>query len=273
MLKEMDSLREIGAHKICDDTHIALKHVQSIIHESFEDLDKIQFLGFVSILEREYKKDLSSLRKKGLEYFASEHLEERINHEVFVTQKRNMAVVYIFIALAIFVVAIYYSFRFTVQKNRHEPIDNSAIESATKNLSKPKKVIEIIVDKNVTDINSSDKNISKIQIKTILKPVKHKQVAEKKLSPIFIIPMSRLWIGYINKTDNIKKQTVIKNKLELNPNKEWLLSLGHGFVDINLNGKLISSRSAKNLRFRYKDGKLEKLSSKEFKRLNKGRLW
>ncbi len=273
MLKEMDSLREIGAQKISDDTHIALKHVQSIIHESFEDLDKIQFLGFVSILQREYNKDLSSLREKGLEYFASVKVEDSENKEVFVTKKSNAVIIYFLIALAIFVVAIYYSFEFNTQKNVHEPIDNSVIESATKNLTTLKKAVEIASDKNVTDKNSSDKNITKTKINTVKKLEISKEIINKKLSPIIILPKSKLWIGYIDKTDNIKKQTVISHKLELNPNKEWLLSLGHGFVDINLNGKVISSRSAHNLRFRYKDGKLEKLTLKAFKKLNKGRLW
>ena len=275
MLKELDALREIGAQRIYEDTHIALKYVQSVIHESFEDLEKIQFLGFVSILEREYKRDLSALREKGLEYFENEHVKESINPEVFVLPKTKISMtgIYIFIALAIFILAIYYSFDFTTQKESTTIVDNSAIENAQKNMIPAAKELTVIIDINTSDTNISTENTRKIQTKVIKKEVLTKQIYKKNLSPLLVLPKSKLWIGYINKTDNIKKQTVIKHKLELDPSKEWLLSLGHGYVNLEANGQNTTYSSAQNLRFRYIDGKLEKLSVKEFKKLNEGRLW
>ena len=275
MLKELDTLREIGAQKIYEDTHIALKYVQSVIHESFEGLDKIQFLGFVSILEREYKQDLSSLRKKGLEYFENEYVKEITNPEVFVVPKTktNMTALYIFIALAIFIVAIYYSFDFSAQKESVTVVDNIAIENAQHNMTPQAQDLTVIIDTKIDDRNDTSKNIRKIQTNNPIKSVIPEQIVEKKLSPLLVLPRSKVWIGYINKTEGIKKQTVIKDRLELDPNKEWLISLGHGYVDMEVNGTKTTYSSSKNLRFRYADGKLEKLGLSEFKKLNKGRLW
>jgi hypothetical protein len=275
MLKELDVLRVIGAQKISDDTHIALKHVQSVIHESFEDLDKLQFLGFVSILEREYKKDLQALRDKGLEYLETTH-EKEISHSAVFSQpktKTKMTTIYILIALTLFIVAIYYSFDFNAQKKSTTAIDNSAIENAQKNMAPIAQNVTVVTDANTSTTNTSAKNIEKTETKAVIKPQKSKQTTTKKLSPLLVLPRSKVWIGYINKTDGIKKQTVIKHSLELDPNKVWLLSLGHGYVDMEANGKKTSYSSAKNIRFRYADGKLEKLSVTEFKKLNKGRLW
>ena len=274
MLKELDTLREIGAQKIYEDTHIALKYAQSVIHESFEDLDKVQFLGFISILEREYKKDLSNLRAKGLEYFETQHVQESINPEVFTIPKTKtrMTGLYIFIALSIFIAAIYFSFDFSAQKKSVTAVDNSAIENAQKNIT-PAAKMTVIIDVNTSDSNISTENTRKTETKVIEKQVLTKQIVENNLSPLIVLPKSKLWIGYINKTDGIKKQTVIKHKLELDPSKEWLLSLGHGYVKMDVNGKETTYSSAKNLRFRYADGKLEELSVKEFKKLNEGRLW
>jgi hypothetical protein len=275
MLKELDTLREIGAQQISKDTHIALKYVQSMIHESCEDLDKIQFLGFISILEKAYKKDLPNLRVKGLEYFETLPVKETINPEVFVAPKSKIKIsgVYIFIALAIFIVALYYSFDFSAQKSTTPVLDDSAIENAQKKMTSPSEDMLVIMDTKTNDINTSNENITKTETKVIKKTVLSKQIVEKSLSPLTILPKSKLWIGYINKTDGIKKQTVTKDRLELNPNKEWLLSLGHGYVDMEANGKKTTYSSAQNLRFRYVDGKLEKLSISEFKKLNEGRLW
>ena len=274
MLKELDTLREIGAQKIYEDTHIALKYVQSVIHESFEDLDRIQFLGFVSILEREYKKDLSNLRAKGLEYFETEHIQETINPEVFAIPKTKtrMTGLYIFIALSIFIAAIYFSFDFSNQKKSVTVVDNSAIENAQKNMT-PAEGMAVLIDINTSDSNISAENTRKTETKVIKQQGLTEQIVEKNLSPLLVLPKSKLWIGYINKTDGIKKQTVIKHRLELDPNKEWLLSLGHGYVKMEINGKETTYSSAKNLRFRYADGKLEELNVKEFKKLNEGRLW
>jgi len=275
MLKELDTLREIGAQKIYEDTHIALKYVQSVIHESFEDLDKIQFLGFVSILEREYKQDLSSLRQKGLDYFETEYVQEPINTEVFTIPKTKtrMTGLYIFIALIIFIVAIYFSFDFNAQTKSVTVVDNSAIENAPKNMLPEAQELTVTIDINTSDANSSTEHMRKIQTKVIEKQVLSKLIAEKKLSSLLVLPRSKVWIGYINVTDGIKKQTVIKHRLELDPSKEWLLSLGHGYVDMEVNAKKTKYSSAKNLRLRYADGKLENLSVSEFKKLNKGRLW
>jgi len=279
MLKELDTLREIGAQKICEDTHIALKYVQSVIHESFEGLDKIQFLGFVSILEREYKQDLSALREKGLEYFETDYIKEKINPIIFAEQKTNMRmpVFYIIIALAIFIAAIYYSFDFSNEKKSATVVDNSIIENAQKNMMPIEENLSVVIDENRSDNNVSSetikKSINETQTKQIKKQKLPKQIVEKKLSLLIILPRSKVWIGYINRTDGIKKQTIVKHRLELDANKEWLLSLGHGYVNVEINGENTSYSSAKNLRFRYKDGKLHKLSVNAFKKLNKGRLW
>lgn len=86
MSKDLKKLKSLGAQKIHEDTHIALRYVQSVIYESFEGLTKVQFLGFISILEREYQLDLSLLKIKGLEYF-----EDDASHgKVFVVpEKKN----------------------------------------------------------------------------------------------------------------------------------------------------------------------------------------
>lgn len=279
MLEELDTLKEIGAQKIHEDTHIALNYVQSVIHESFEGLTKIQFLGFISILEREYKQDLSDLRAKGIEYFEAEFVEDEINKGVFVVPKRNTKKtgLYIFIALSIFIVAIYFSFDFVQKKSTNE-VDNSAIENAQKNMT-PTEKKSVIVDTNRSDANISTQTTEKVQekvekqVEVVEKQKSPKPIVTKKLSPLVVLPRSKVWIGYINKTDGIKKQTVTKDRLELNPNKEWLLSLGHGYVSMEVNGKKKRYSSAQNIRFRYIDGKLEELSVGEFKKLNKGRLW
>ena len=265
MSEELDLLREIGAQKIYEDTHISLKHAQSVIHESFEGLTKVQFLGFISILEREYKQDLSMLKEKGLAYFESEPVKEVSTTSVFVEPPRAKSVtpIYIIVALVVFIAVAY----FTILNDSSTPeivkIDNSAIVNAQKNIN------PAAYESNSSDVNntlSDENNTVPLVVVEEIEPI----VIPQSLK---IIAKSKLWVGYIDRTENIKKQTIIKESLELDPSKEWLLSLGHGHVDIVINGEIQEFKSANNIRFLYKNGEIKKLTFRDFKILNEGRVW
>ena len=258
MSEELDLLREIGAQKIYEDTHISLKHAQSVIHESFEGLTKVQFLGFISILEREYNQDLSMLKEKGLAYFADEPVKEVSTTSVFIepNKTKSPTLLYIIVALFVFIVVAYFSIGGDSSTPQTVKIDNSAIVNAQKN-----------INPTAYESNTSDEN------ETIPLVVVEEEKAIEPPASLKIIAKSKLWIGYIDRTEDIKKQTIIKESLELDPSKEWLLSLGHGHVDIVINGELHEFRSPNNIRFLYKNGELKKLTFREFKILNEGRVW
>lgn len=265
MSEELDLLREIGAQKIYEDTHIPLKHVQSVIHESFEGLTKVQFLGFISILQREYNQDLSVLKSKGLAYFNDETFKDVGSKSLFIETKRakKPTLLYVLIVLIVFSIVAYISIDSNSSTTPSPKIDNSAIESVQKNL-----------DPIVVDLNSSDSNLSEVDENTTNIIEELEVIEAVEVTPSFkILPKSKLWIGYIDKEKKIKKQTIIKESLELDPSKEWLLSLGHGHVDIEINGEIQEFRSGNNIRFLYKKGELQKLTLRDFKILNEGRVW
>ena len=279
MSKELDKLKELGAQKIYEDTHIPLKYVQSVIYESFEGLNKVQFLGFVSILEREYNQNLSALKDTGLEYFNENPQEEHVNSAFFIAPKkaRNFKLFYILVALLIFVFVAYKSLEDDSLERSSNKIDNSAIDSVTQNINATAKET-VSTETDEQEVNATDNNITEIKI---IEPVKIAKMSEPIVVEnttttevsLILYPTSKLWIAYINKTDGINRQGVIKEKLELDPSKIWLLSLGHGHVNIEVNGKTTKFNKPDNLLFIYEDGELKELSKTEFKRLNKGRLW
>ena len=265
MSEELDFLRELGAQKIYEDTHISLTHAQSVIHESFEGLTRVQFLGFISILEREYHQDLSTLKEKGLEYFAQDSAKNIDHKSVFVETKKakSPTPIYMFVALFVFILVAYFSIGGYTQDPVQTKIDNSVIVSAQKNINPA-----------AYESNSSDENETSIdENKTTPLVVVEEQKAVEIPSSLKIIAKSKLWIGYIDRSENIKKQTIIKESLELDPSKEWLLSLGHGYVDIAINGEIQEFKSPNSIRFLYKNGELKKLTFKDFKMLNEGRVW
>ena len=89
MSSGLEKLRSIGVQKIHEQTHIARHHVKALLHESFDNISRVHFLGFISILEREYGVDLSELKAKGEEFYTDETTEVEQDGKVFVTLKKK----------------------------------------------------------------------------------------------------------------------------------------------------------------------------------------
>lgn len=60
----MQILKEVGAAEICKATKIASKNIHSILEKRYESLSRVHARGFIQILEREYKIDLSAWVKE-----------------------------------------------------------------------------------------------------------------------------------------------------------------------------------------------------------------
>ncbi len=265
MNEDFQKLKDIGAQKIHEATHISKQHVQSILNESFENMSKVQFLGFISILEREFDVRLDGLKERGKEYFGEVMPEqEEEEAKVFVTpaQKKNYTKLYIVIAAVIFLfVAIFTLSNISSSSNDAiiESLDNNSMEMGKQALS---------IDTNESNLslaNSSDENLSEVS----------EEEAEKKavVKSFNVIPKVKLWMGYIDLSDYKRYQKLTSKEFSLDPDKEWLLSLGHGYVSFEIDGKLYEYNEKKNVKFLYKDGEIEKISTQEFKRLNRGNTW
>lgn len=62
--KNLQILKEVGVAEICKATKIASKNIHSILEKRYESLSRVRARGFIQILEREYKIDLSAWMKE-----------------------------------------------------------------------------------------------------------------------------------------------------------------------------------------------------------------
>ncbi len=270
MSEEIDKLRDIGAQKIHEATHISKQHAQGMLHESFEDMNKIQFLGFVSILEREYHINLDSLRAKGNEYFNDILSIQNDKNKLFITpkKKRNYSFFYIMIAVLVFITVTAFTitnFSSAATDKKVQLLDNNNIDSATQNS------IPLIDELNTTmeeepGIIIEDENLTEIDEDIIPEAV----LVPKSLK---IIPNVRVWVGYIDLQTYKKYQKFVSDELVLDPEKDWVLVLGHGDLNIELNSEIQEFKTKNNLRFSYIDGVLKKITHSEFKQLNRDSEW
>jgi len=261
----LDKLKLIGAQKIHEATHLTKQHVQSILSENFEGIGKVQFIGFISILEREYDVDLSELKSKGLEYFQEKEVDETVIHNnVFVTPKKktNLVPIYIGITVVLFVGVTIFSLLSSssgvkTQNTQLEELDNKTINSAEK-----------IIESTIVDINNSvDKN------NTIKKSIIKKEEVKVVTNSLKVRPKSKVWMGYIDIKTYKKRQKVFKDEFTMDTKKDWIIVFGHGHLEMIVNGNVKNFSGNNNLRFLYKDGNLTKITLKEFIRLNRGKKW
>lgn len=72
MEETIEKLREIGVKKIGEQTHIASNKITYILNRDFDRFDRTTAIGFIRILEREYKVDMSDWVKEFEEYLSAQ---------------------------------------------------------------------------------------------------------------------------------------------------------------------------------------------------------
>ena len=268
MSEKLKKLKNIGSQKIYEDTHIPIDYIEAILHEDYTSLTRVQYQGFISILEREYGVDLSDEKVRALEYFNDASIPTPLANDTIFhvpTKSKNLKILYIAFIVIVFFIALFYFGNSSEEKVVPQP---SAIlqESVVK---------EPIIDDNISAI-VVDKNESIIEDNVTVKDEKELKVQKPEvvaLEPLKILPRSRVWLGYTNVVTNKKEQKTFSNELDLDGNSEWLMIFGHGYVSVIAHGKEHKFSDKNVLRLHYKDGSLEKISADEFKRLNRGHKW
>lgn len=306
MSSGIDKLKKIGIQKIHENTHISRVHVEAILQENFEDMhNKVQLGGFLSILEREYNVDLSDLKLKVKNHFEdigkyTQPQTSKTNLFLVDSRKKRLTFFYIILGITVFVLFAYLSTNIA-QEGKLPKDDNTKVETTIQNNALPS-VVEnnlTVADENITSLEKNETRVEEIEevikekveekVEEVIKEEKLKEalkeevkeVSQKKVTLeqetkdtfLQIIPKSKVWIGYIDLDSGKKYQNVSSSQLSLDSTKNWLLTFGHGHLDIEVNGKLQKYETVKNLRFIYKNRELKELSADEFKELNSGKLW
>jgi len=88
-----------------------------------------------------------------------------------------------------------------------------------------------------------------------------------------IVPKNKVWAGYIEIETNKKHQKIFTEEFAIDTTKNWILLFGAGTVKLEVNGELKTFVSKRNIRLKYLDGELTKITVEEFKSLNKGNKW
>ncbi len=282
--KNLQILKEVGVAEICKATKIASKNIRSILEKRYESLSRVHARGFIQILEREYKIDLSAWMKEfdkvcvfkegvGEEQNQETDPEEKTKNPLKVeidysinqantslskkTSKWKPFVLVLGAVVIVLAVVIIQNSSYLKEERGQE----SAIKSGTKKNSFNK-------------VNPTEENKPEPTPKPEEKPKEQdkqeKEAIKEDPNTIYIIPKKDIWVEVVDLDEKKNSfQKVFKKNYSLETkNHRLLLHFGHGHLSLKNNHQEQEYNDGKTKRFLYEPAKgLTLINEAQYKEL------
>ncbi|GAA7433915.1 hypothetical protein Yangon179_07830 [Helicobacter pylori] len=281
--KNLQILKEVGVAEICKATRIASKNIHSILEKRYESLSRVHARGFIQILEREYKIDLSAWVKEfdkvcvfkegvgeeknqetNLEETAKKPLKVELDYSInqantSLSKKTSKWKPFVLVLVVIVIVLVVV----TIQNSsslKEERGQESAIKSGTKKSSSNKA--------NPTEENKPE-TTPKLEEKHKEQEQKQEAIKENPTT-IYIIPKRDVWVEVVDLDEKKNSfQKVFKKNYPLETkNHRLLLRFGHGHISLKSNHQEQDYNDSKTRRFLYEPAKgLTLINEAQYKEL------
>ncbi len=282
--KNLQILKEVGVAEICKATKIASKNIYSILEKRYESLSKVHARGFIQILEREYKIDLSAWMKEfdkacTFKEGVSEEQNQETNPEETAKKPLKVELDYsinqantslskksskwkpFVIVLGVVVIILAVVIIQNSSSLKEERGQESAIKSGTKKNSFNK-------------VNPTEENKPEPTPKPEEKPKEQdkqeKEAIKEDPNTIYIIPKKDIWVEVVDLDEKKNSfQNVFKKNYSLETkNHRLLLRFGHGHLSLKNNHQEQEYNDGKTRRFLYEPNKgLTLINEAQYKEL------
>ncbi len=282
--KNLQILKEVGVTEICKATKIASKNIHSILEKRYESLSRVHARGFIQILEREYKMDLSAWMKefdkvcvfkegvseeKNQETDPEEtakkplkvELDYSINQANTSLSKKSSKWKPFVLILGVIVIVLAVVIIQNSSSLKEEKERESAIKSGTKKNS--------FNDANLAEENKLEPT-PKLEEKPKEQDKQEKEAIKEDPNTIYIIPKRDIWVEVIDLDEKKNSfQKVFKKSYSLETkNHRLLLRFGHGHLSLKNNHQEQNYNDSKTRRFLYEPAKgLTLINEAQYKEL------
>ncbi|WP_441730915.1 sialidase [Helicobacter pylori] len=282
--KNLQILKEVGVTEICKATKIASKNIHSILEKRYESLSKVHARGFIQILEREYKIDLSAWMKEfdkactfkeGVSEEQNQEtdpeetakkplkveLDYSINQANTSLSKKSSKWKPFVIILGVIVIVLAVVIIQNSSSLKEERGQESAIKSGTKKNS--------FNDANLAEENKLEPT-PKLEEKPKEQDKQEKEAIKEYPNTIYIIPKRDIWVEVIDLDEKKNSfQKVFKKSYSLETkNHRLLLRFGHGHLSLKNNHQEQNYNDSKTRRFLYEPAKgLTLINEAQYKEL------
>ncbi len=282
--KNLQILKEVGVTEICKATKIASKNIHSILEKRYESLSRVHARGFIQILEREYKIDLSAWMKefdkvcvfkegvseeKNQETDPEEtakkplkiELDYSINQANTSLSKKSFKWKPFVLVIGVIVIVLAIVIIQNSSSLKEERERESAIKSGTKKSS--------FDDANLAEENKPEPT-PKLEEKPKEQDKQEKEAIKEYPNTIYIIPKRDIWVEVIDLDEKKNSfQKVFKKNYSLETkNHRLLLRFGHGHLSLKNNHQEQNYNDNKTKRFLYEPNKgLTLINEAQYKEL------
>ncbi len=282
--KNLQILKEVGVAEICKATKIASKNIHSILEKRYESLSRVHARGFIQILEREYKIDLSAWMKefdkvcvfkegvseeKNQETDPEEtakkplkvELDYSINQANTSLSKKSSKWKPFVLVIGVIVIVLAVVIIQNSSSLKEEREQESAIKSGTKKNSFNKA--------NLAEENKPEPT-PKLEEKPKEQDKQEKEAIKEDPNTIYIIPKRDIWVEVIDLDEKKNSfQKVFKKSYSLETkNHRLLLRFGHGHISLKNNHQEQNYNDNKTRRFLYEPAKgLTLINEAQYKEL------
>ncbi len=300
MDKDIKGLEKVGLHEVCKKTHIEVKQLQYIINNEYEKLNKINTLGFVKILSREYKLDFSEWLEGFYRYWDEHKHDEDLRKEKIFIRARNdrssRKLLWLFVMILlgsgmwmglsffkidVSVPALLEIISPNIEKNttgfQDTPIIKEAATSMgvkveervveTNSTNATQEVIAVVVEANQSVLLESNVSVEKnttVDVPLVQGISQHEAM---------IMPLRKMWIGIIALENGSRKESTGDKKLSIDLTKRQLLKTGHGYFKLSYDGSVEDFTEQGSTRFLVENGTITKISEEMFVKINQGKTW
>ena len=271
----LSELKKIGIKAVAQKTLMTEQSVKAILNKDFKSLQKTKAIGFVKIIEREFKVDFSEWIEEYNRYLNEsvppEEEEQFVMSEPSKDKGNKLINVFTYFIIFISVIALFYilsdinSFKESEEiKPVKELVEEAKVNlEITKELNESVLILEKVKENNET-INELKEEVA--EVKEIVKPIETPSKIE-----VYVKPRVKVWVGVIVLPNYKKRSFITGEQFDIDTSKEQLVSLGHNRIDIYLNGEKVNLEGKE--KFHYKDGEIIPLTFAEFRELNRGKNW
>ncbi|RVZ05185.1 sialidase [Helicobacter pylori] len=282
--KNLQILKEVGVAEICKATKIASKNIHSILEKRYESLSRVHARGFIQILEREYKIDLSAWMKEfdkacTFKEGVSEEQNQETNPEEKTKNPLKVEIDYsinqantslskksskwkpFVLVLGVVVIILAVVIIQNSSSLKEERGQESAIKSGTKKNSFNKV--------NPTEENKPEPT-PKLEEKPKEQDKQEKEAIKEDPNTIYIIPKKDIWVEVVDLDEKKNSfQKVFKKNYSLETkNHRLLLRFGHGHLSLKNNHQEQEYNDGKTKRFLYEPNKgLTLINETQYKEL------
>lgn len=268
-MKTFEDLQSLGANALHEQTHIARSKLELLLNKSFADLTRVQFMGFVSILEREYGIDLSGIRQE-YDEFMQIHMDVVIEKKSVILQAQSRSrqkwVVGGIVAITVLIaIGSMIQGRLSVSPSEEViQLSSANVEVVDENLDMVPAELNTTV---IIPVEEANATVAKPELNITTKTVTSIGNA------VSIKPMVKVWIGILDLTTGEKSQKITSEPIVLDKSKNTLYMFGHGRLEIITpdGTKILKDRTT--VWFTYEEGQLKKINATEFATKNNGTTW